>query len=66
MDKCECYHEVRKKHYLFHPLTGHPIGFIKVVGVCWGTKEQDECSCGGDESKCDFYPHIRERGKSDV
>ena len=24
--------------------------------VCWGTKEQDRCSCGGDKSKCDFYP----------
>lgn len=24
-------------------------------GVCWGTREQDECYCGGDTSKCTFY-----------
>lgn len=27
--------------------------------VCWGTKEMEECSCGGDESKCNFYPDKR-------
>ena len=26
---------------------------------CLGTKEVDPCSCGGDESKCDFYPEKR-------
>ena len=26
---------------------------------CWGTKEREICSCGGDESKCDFYPRKR-------
>lgn len=26
---------------------------------CNGTKERDFCSCGGDESKCDFYPEKR-------
>lgn len=26
---------------------------------CWGTKERDSCSCGGDGSKCDFYPEKR-------
>ena len=25
---------------------------------CLGTKEVETCSCGGDESKCDFYPEI--------
>ena len=24
-----------------------------------GTKEVETCSCGGDESKCDFYPEKR-------
>lgn len=28
-------------------------------GVCYGTKECEPCSCGGDESKCDFYPEKR-------
>ena len=32
---------------------------------CWGTKERDECSCGGDRTKCDFYPEIREKAKED-
>lgn len=25
-------------------------------GYCWGTREMDFCSCGGDKGKCDFYP----------
>ena len=32
---------------------------------CWGTKEREECSCGGDMKKCDFYkdePISFERG----
>ena len=28
-------------------------------GECWGTRERDKCSCGGDETKCDFYPEKR-------
>lgn len=27
---------------------------------CSGTKDQDPCGCGGDRTKCDFYPDIRE------
>lgn len=34
---------------------GHP--------VCYGTKERESCRCGGDESKCDFYEHVREKAK---
>lgn len=26
---------------------------------CWGTRERDECSCCGDEAKCNFYPEKR-------
>lgn len=37
--------------------------FIGKVGVCWGTKECEPCSCGGDESKCDFYAYVRERAR---
>lgn len=39
---CECYHD--------------DINFIGERGVCWGAKEKEPCRCGGDESKCDFYP----------
>lgn len=31
---------------------------------CWGTRERDACSCGGDQMKCDFYPEIREKAKA--
>ena len=30
---------------------------------CWGTRERDACSCGGDQMKCDFYPEVRERAQ---
>jgi hypothetical protein len=42
---CKCYHAERN--------------FIGKIGVCWGTKECEACSCGGDESKCDFYEDKR-------
>lgn len=29
--------------------------------LCYGTKEMEECSCGGDTSKCDFYPEKRSK-----
>jgi hypothetical protein len=46
---CECYRAEKN--------------FLGKVGVCWGTRERDACSCGGDKSKCDFYPSVREEGK---
>lgn len=35
---------------------------------CYGTKEMDECSCGGNEAKCDFYSRkrIKAIGKDEV
>lgn len=35
----------------YHTEYGHP--------QCWGTFEREWCYCGGDESKCDFYPKKR-------
>ena len=46
-NNCDCYRIESKRN--------------TTVGVCWGTKEMDECSCGGDKSKCDFYPDIRSK-----
>lgn len=43
--KCSCYVEYETN------------GFLN--GRCNGTREQDLCSCGGDESRCDFYPEKR-------
>ena len=64
--KCNCYHEKCKKMYTYHPVTGRPWPHEINVGVCWGTKEMDECSCGGDEMKCDFYPEVRAKAKKNV
>lgn len=35
--------------------------YHKVFGkeVCYGTKEREECKCGGDAIRCDFYPTRR-------
>lgn len=37
--------------------------FVKENGkaVCYGTREKDECSCGGNKAYCNFYPHVREK-----
>ena len=35
----------------------------KSFGRCLGTKEIEPCNCGGDESKCDFYPERRKKSK---
>ena len=35
----------------------------KSFGMCLGTKEIEPCDCGGDESKCDFYPERRKKSK---
>ena len=33
--------------------------YIAIAKRCNGTKEVDLCHCGGDKSKCDFYPEKR-------
>jgi hypothetical protein len=62
MSKCDCYHTQIERKYTYH-ITGEPVYYDAEVGVCWGTKERDECSCGGDEAKCDFYPSVRKRAE---
>lgn len=34
-----------------------------LCGYCIGTKNCESCSCGGNELKCNFYEHIRERAR---
>ena len=65
-NKCDCYHTQKERRYTYHPITGQPIGHDIEVGVCWGTREMDRCDCGGDETKCDFYPEVRENAKKSV
>lgn len=38
--------------------------YVTKTKRCGGTKEVDLCNCGGDKSKCDFYPEVREKGKN--
>lgn len=37
----------------------HAYRIVHGTPRCWGTKECEECSCGGDETKCTFYPEKR-------
>ena len=62
INKCSCYYEEARKCH-------DPLDFMpsyKKVPICCGTKEREECTCGGDESKCDFYPEKREAAKDKV
>lgn len=63
---CDCYHIESKRRYTYHPITGDPIRHDINIGVCWGTKEIDECNCGGDMTKCDFYPEVREKARKEL
>jgi hypothetical protein len=60
-NKCNYYDVQNKRIYTYHQVAGQPITHDIDVGVCWGTREKDECSCGGDVTKCDFYPEVREK-----
>lgn len=56
MGKCNSYHE--KNEIIGWSTPDHPI--TTLVARCYGTKECDICACGGDRTKCDFYPEARE------
>ena len=58
-NNCDCYRIESRKKYTYNPLNGEPVTRNITVGVCWGTKEMEECSCDGDKSKCNFYPELR-------
>lgn len=47
MSICLCYHNEQN--------------FLHEGGVCYGTKEKEPCSCGGNPVKCDFYEEVREK-----
>ena len=53
MGQCNCYNVRIDKIY------GNEVKY----GVCLGTREIDRCNCGGDESKCDFYPEKRKKAE---
>lgn len=62
MQKCDCYQE----SYEISGWIGPYEQVRKLRKRCNGTRERDECSCGGDRTKCDFYPYVRERAKKEV
>ena len=62
--KCDCYHTKDVTKYTYSPITGRCNGsYTDTVGVCWGTRECDECRCDGNKLKCDFYPEERKEAK---
>ena len=62
MDKCDCYRVGIKLEPRYSQYTGDYVGSVDVkFAYCTGTREQDECSCGGDRTKCDFYPEVRNK-----
>ena len=52
---CHSYQVGQRGKYIFNPITGKNEYTLVSYGFCLGTKECEECSCGGDKSKCDFY-----------
>ena len=62
MNKCKCYRVIERLRRV--DFLGQ--SFYENVGVCRGTKEMEECSCGGDEHECNFYPEIRERANKKI
>lgn len=59
LEICDCYNVRTRARTIF----GGAFRVDERYGVCYGTKECDECSCGGDPAKCDFYPEKRRRAE---
>lgn len=64
-NKCDCYRIESKRKYTYNPINRELDRHDITVGVCWETKEIDECRCEGDRTKCDFYPEVREKALSE-
>ncbi len=58
MKKCDCYRTIETFH--------HDYPYYGIVSTCNGTKEREECSCGGDRTKCNFYPDVREEANKEL
>lgn len=74
MAKCKSYCEEKERHYYTDYERGYldaqhipHEGFEYVtISKCNGTKERDECDCGGDPLKCSFYPEERKQANEDL
>ena len=40
-------------YYIYRPCACYHVEYGKPR--CWGTKEKEECSCGGNKNRCNFY-----------
>ncbi len=61
---CDCYHEETRKEPRYNQFTGHIDHYVDITrGVCWGTRECDECNCHGNVQKCTHYPEKRSKIK---
>lgn len=63
MSLCKNYELYDRYTFTYDTYTGARIPHKVTVGVCLGTKEQDECSCEGNRCNCDFYADVREKAK---
>lgn len=63
MSICKSYELYDRYTFTYDTYTGARIPHKVTVGVCLGTKEQDECSCKGNRCNCDFYADVREKAK---
>lgn len=61
MDKqiCDCYEEKSVWRYQYEPILRRTLSKKITISVCNGTRECEECKCGGDRKKCDFYEEVR-------
>ena len=59
MDRCESYKWGERFECRYDK--GRPFGIMVGYNYCSSTKECDACSCGGDKTKCDFYPDIKRK-----
>lgn len=73
MKKCDSYHVRKERRYLndFEKGYYYALGIKKdyieeEVTECYGTRECDPCSCGGDRTKCDFYEDVRKKAKAEL
>lgn len=58
-NKCVGYHKVAATTGWSN--AANPIK--KTEYECWGTASREHCTCGGDKSKCDFYPVPKNKSK---
>lgn len=61
MDKqiCYCYHTTERREPRYDKYGNFSHSLVMTVGICYGTRECEQCKCGGDKKKCDFYEEVR-------